>query len=62
MMLPSDLALLSDKTFKALVQEYAADDKLFYKDFAHAFQKLQELGVTFEEQSEPLVLQVVPAA
>lgn len=60
MMLPSDLALLSDKTFKALVMEYAADETLFYKDFAQAFQKLQELGVPFEEHTEPLVLQVLP--
>ena len=60
MMLPSDLALLSDKTFKGLVEQYATDDAVFYKDFAEAFQKLQELGVTFEPETKPLELQVLP--
>ena len=49
MMLPSDLALLADRPFYALVKEYAKDESKFFKDFSKAFVKLQELGVTFKE-------------
>jgi len=45
MMLPADLALIKDPEFKKIVQEYAADEAKFFKDFAAAFQKLEELGV-----------------
>ncbi|KAG2488477.1 hypothetical protein HYH03_012982 [Edaphochlamys debaryana] len=45
MMLPSDLALLSDRTFKKYVYQYAKDEEAFFKDFAVAFSKLLELGV-----------------
>lgn len=45
MMLPSDVALLRDTAFKAIVEEYAEDQEKFFADFAVAFQKLQELGV-----------------
>jgi len=44
MMLPSDLVLLEDASFKKYVDEYAADNRLFFRDFAAAFQKLEELG------------------
>mmetsp|Transcript_25500 Transcript_25500/g.42555 ORF Transcript_25500/g.42555 Transcript_25500/m.42555 type:complete len:347 (+) Transcript_25500:65-1105(+) len=44
MMLPSDIVLLEDAKFKKFVDMYAKDQKLFFKDFAAAFQKLQELG------------------
>jgi len=49
MMLPSDMALLSDKEFKKWVEIYAKDEKRFFYDFAKAFQKLEELGVPFKE-------------
>jgi len=45
MMLPADLALLQDPAFKKIVEEYANDEAKFFKDFAVAFQKLEELGV-----------------
>lgn len=45
MMLPADMALLWDPTFKKYVKMYAEDEELFFKDFAQAFQKLEELGV-----------------
>jgi len=48
MMLPSDLALLSDASMKVWVQRYAQDEDLFFKDFAAAFGKLLELGVKFD--------------
>ena len=44
MMLPSDLVLIQDEAFKVYVDLYAKDQKLFFKDFAVAFQKLEELG------------------
>ncbi|GFR40346.1 hypothetical protein Agub_g890 [Astrephomene gubernaculifera] len=54
MMLPSDLALLGDRTFKKWVSLYAKDQDAFFKDFSVAFGKLLELGVPFpEEQQQP---------
>ncbi|GIL87364.1 hypothetical protein Vretimale_1703 [Volvox reticuliferus] len=50
MMLPTDLALLSDRTFKKWVSLYAKDEQEFFKDFAVAFGKLMELGVPFPEK------------
>jgi len=44
MMLPADLALVKDPQFKKYVEMYAKDEDLFFKDFAKAFQKLEELG------------------
>ncbi|GAX18607.1 cytochrome c peroxidase [Fistulifera solaris] len=46
MMLPSDLVLLQDKKFKRYVDIYAGDADKFYKDFAKAFQTLEELGTS----------------
>ncbi|WVQ68128.1 uncharacterized protein L199_006334 [Kwoniella botswanensis] len=45
MMLPTDMALVQDPKFKPWVEKYAADQDLFFKDFAMAFAKLIELGV-----------------
>ncbi|RVX67477.1 Cytochrome c peroxidase, mitochondrial [Exophiala mesophila] len=47
MMLPTDMALVQDKVFKHHVQRYAADEKVFFKEFSDAVQKLFELGVPF---------------
>ena len=44
MMLPSDIALLEDAEFKKYVLIYAKDQKLFFKDFKNAFEKLESLG------------------
>jgi len=52
MMLPSDLALVQDAAMKKHVEAYAKDEALFFKDFAAAFQKLEELGVKFPEKPE----------
>jgi len=49
MMLPSDIALLSDPTFRGVVGEYAEDEKLFFKDFANAFAKLLNNGSGIED-------------
>jgi len=45
MMLPSDMALLSDAAFAPWVKRYAEDKELFFGDFAKAFAKLLELGI-----------------
>jgi len=46
MMLPADMALLWDKEFRKFVELYARNEDAFFKDFADAFQKLEENGVT----------------
>uniref|UniRef100_A0A7S3K494 Cytochrome c peroxidase, mitochondrial n=1 Tax=Aureoumbra lagunensis TaxID=44058 RepID=A0A7S3K494_9STRA len=51
MMLPSDMALLWDKSFRAVAEEYAKDEEKFFADFARAFSKLLELGCSFENAS-----------
>ena len=43
MMLPSDVALIWDKTFRAYVILYSKDEE-FFKDFSRAFGKLLALG------------------
>jgi len=44
MMLPTDMALLEDASFKKWVKVYAGSEELFFADFAKAFRKLTELG------------------
>eukprot|EP01121_Diplochlamys_sp_Union-15-3_P015902 TRINITY_DN5321_c0_g1_i1.p1 TRINITY_DN5321_c0_g1~~TRINITY_DN5321_c0_g1_i1.p1 ORF type:complete len:390 (-),score=81.54 TRINITY_DN5321_c0_g1_i1:7-1146(-) len=51
MMLPADLALIQDERFKKYVKMYAEDEDLYFKDFAAAFAKLMELGVSFSPSS-----------
>ncbi|WVO18566.1 cytochrome c peroxidase, mitochondrial [Cryptococcus depauperatus] len=45
MMLPTDMALVKDKSFKKYVDIYAKDEEKFFSDFSKAFSKLIELGV-----------------
>ncbi|ETW81091.1 heme peroxidase 3 [Heterobasidion irregulare TC 32-1] len=45
MMLPTDYALVQDKTFKKYVKAYAADQDLFFKDFSAVVSRLFELGI-----------------
>jgi len=47
MMLPSDLALIEDASMRKQVDVYAKDREAFFRDFAAAFRKLEELGVPF---------------
>ena len=47
MMLPSDMALITDPNFRKYVEVYAKDEDKFFKDFSSAFSKLLELGVPF---------------
>ncbi|OTA83797.1 hypothetical protein M434DRAFT_400613 [Hypoxylon sp. CO27-5] len=45
MMLPTDMALLSDPAFRPWVEKYAKDKDLFFDHFAKVFAKLLELGI-----------------
>jgi len=45
-MLPADLAFAIDADFRKYVEIYAKDEQKFFNDFALAFSKLLELGVT----------------
>lgn len=47
MMLPADMALLADREFRHWVELYASDEETWHQDFALAFQKLTENGLTF---------------
>ena len=49
MMLPTDYSLTQDDKFRPWVEKYAADQKLFFDDFAKVFAKLIELGVYRDE-------------
>ena len=44
MMLLSDMVLVWDDNFRAVLEEYAEDEELMARDFAVAFKKLTELG------------------
>ena len=53
MMLPADMALIIDPSFRKISQEYAASEQKFFTDFAKAYQKLVELGVENKLKSLP---------
>lgn len=44
MMLPTDIALIDDPSFRNYVELYTRDEARFFADFAKAFKKLTELG------------------
>lgn len=44
MMLPTDMALIEDEKFLPFVKAYAADEQLFFQDFAEAFAALMAKG------------------
>lgn len=45
MMLPTDIALTQDKSFRKWVELYARDKDVFFEDFTKVFAKLVELGI-----------------
>lgn len=49
MMLPTDLALVGDSSFRPWVELYAKDRERFFEDFAKVFAKLLELGIKRDE-------------
>ena len=52
MMLPTDMALVADKSLKQYVEKYAKDEETWFKDFSAVLVKLFELGVPFPESTE----------
>jgi len=49
-MLPADMCIIEDPSFKKWAEVYYKDEKRFFKDFSAAFQKLSELGCKFDEE------------
>ncbi|RMY01408.1 hypothetical protein D0867_11401 [Hortaea werneckii] len=47
MMLPTDMSLIQDKSFKPVVEKYAKSQEEFFDDFSKVLVKLFELGVPF---------------
>jgi len=54
MMLPTDLALISDDSFRPWVETYAKDKAKFFEDFSAVFHKLMELGLRRDESGKVL--------
>ncbi|KAF2797907.1 class II peroxidase [Melanomma pulvis-pyrius CBS 109.77] len=52
MMLPTDLALIKDKSFRTHVERYANDNEVFFKEFSDAVLRLFELGVPFAQAED----------
>ncbi|KAI9818116.1 MAG: heme peroxidase [Pycnora praestabilis] len=52
MMLPTDMALIKDSSFKKHVERYAKDDQVFFSEFRDVIVKLLELGVPFQSKEE----------
>ena len=52
MMLPTDLALMADPTFKHWVEVYANDKEKFFEDFSKVFAKLVELGIQRDQDGK----------
>lgn len=52
MMLPSDMALIKDKSFRPHVERYARDNDAFFAEFSTVITKLLELGVPFQSGEE----------
>ncbi|KAI9040554.1 peroxidase [Aspergillus affinis] len=50
MMLPTDISLITDPSFRQWVERYAEDKDLFFDHFAKVFGKLVELGIRRDEQ------------
>ncbi|KAJ1673348.1 heme peroxidase [Spiromyces aspiralis] len=51
MMLPADMAFLTDPKFRVYIEKYANDEQLFFKNFARAFSKLLSLGINFPKDA-----------
>lgn len=49
MMLPTDMVLIKDKSFRAHVERYAKDNDAFFKEFSDSVLRLFELGVPFTQ-------------
>lgn len=47
MMLPTDMAIIKDKSMRKHAEKYAKDQELFFQDFSNVVTRLFELGVPF---------------
>lgn len=52
MMLPTDMELIRDKSFRQYTEKYANDNEAFFKDFSEAVTTLFELGVPFVQPED----------
>ncbi|KAL1612357.1 heme peroxidase [Paraconiothyrium brasiliense] len=52
MMLPTDMELIKDKSFRSYTEKYARDNDAFFKDFSEAVTTLFELGVPFTQSED----------
>ncbi|KAF7727310.1 heme peroxidase [Apophysomyces ossiformis] len=61
MMLPAEISMYNDKSFRKYFELYAKDQDKFYEDFAKAFKKLIELGVPFKGDEKEYIFQTINA-
>lgn len=59
MMLPTDMTLKTDPTFRKYAREYADDSDKCMKDFSSAFSRLLERGITFPKGTPKMVFQTL---
>ncbi|KAI8934257.1 heme peroxidase [Plenodomus lindquistii] len=52
MMLPTDMEIVKDKSFRKYAELYAKDNDAFFKDFSEAVTTLFELGVPFQQPED----------
>lgn len=48
LVLPTDAVLFEDPSFQVFAEKYAADQEIFFKDYAEAHAKLSNLGAKFD--------------
>ena len=51
-MLPTDMELVRDKSFRKYTDLYAKDNDAFFKDFSESVMTLFELGVPFQQPED----------
>ena len=52
MMLPTDMEIIKDKSFRSWAEKYAKDNDAFFRDFSEAVCTLFELGVPFTQTED----------
>ena len=52
MMLPTDITLTQDASFRKYVELYARDKERFFEDFSKVFEKLSELGIVRDAEGK----------
>ncbi|KAI5953471.1 CCP1 [Candida jiufengensis] len=59
MMTPSDMTLKEYPEFLKYTKIYAKDQDAWFRDFAPAYTKLLELGITYPEDQKPMVFKTL---